>query len=111
MVTTSGVSALLLVITFLTTAIQHFRIPLLWFFYFIFSVVFAIFVIDDVIENYWTSLVINVGWLALCVFITWRSFPRGKGRKAAKLIGAKARAIRDRLVASMPSGSAIPVPA
>lgn len=53
------------------------------------------------------SVLIGVYWL----IVFWRNRPRGKGRKAAKLIGAKARAIRAKLIAAMPNGSAIPAPA
>lgn len=41
----------------------------------------------------------------------WWNRPRGKGRRTAKLIGAKARAVRDALVAAMPKPSTVPAPA
>lgn len=41
----------------------------------------------------------------------WRNRPRGKGRKAAKLIGAKARAVRDAMIAKMPTPRRLPATA
>lgn len=44
--------------------------------------------------------------LAFALWMAWRSRPRGQGKRVAKLIGAKARAAKARLVASMPTGRA-----
>lgn len=54
---------------------------------------------------------VNVGGGIWGLVEFWRNRPRGKGRKTAKLIGAKARAIRAQLIAAMPSGSVVPMPA
>lgn len=40
----------------------------------------------------------------------WKRRPKGKGRKAAKLVGAKAKAILDKVKASMPKPSSVRIP-
>lgn len=41
----------------------------------------------------------------------WKNRPRGKWKKVKKAIGAKTKALRDRIVAAMPKSSPVQVPA
>lgn len=52
------------------------------------------------------AILIMVVWL----YIAWKNRPRGKGKAALGLVGAKTRALRDKLIAAMPKVSPVSRP-
>lgn len=63
--------------------------------------------VDTVVETD-TPPILSVIFATVFFALAWYKRPRGKGKKAAKLIGEKAKATRDALVMSMPKASPIP---
>lgn len=78
--------------------------------YWLLATVFSITVmIWSLIEGDIGSTLLNAAFAAYAAWMCWRNRPPKDRIK--RLVGAKARALRDRLVAAMPAPSRVPLPA
>jgi len=65
-----------------------------------------------VLQSDWPSCAVAAAFCAFFFWVFWRRRPRGpRKHKLRKAIGAKARAIRDKMVAAMPKPRLLAVPA
>ena len=56
---------------------------------------FVIFLAGDIVTRQWGAVVLDVVVIGV---IAWQWWRRGRGKRAAKILGAKSRALRDALV-------------